>query len=462
MRRSTFSLLRASILTALLGCPPGDKADDTASGARCVSPTSILLADGSASGFVRCEDGAVNRVSAEAVDPTIDTPACVGDEEVRACETDAECTDGAYAKCISYIDSDTYIGYGDSWTACGCVYSCASDADCASGEVCLSPDVEPLVWPAYPACVPAECNTDDDCASGECGVGAYDDGCDTTIALSCRDTADACRADDDCSGTETCWDGSDWSCATTDCVIGRPLMVDGDARVAPAAARADWTTDLLVRFPADATERAALAAYWTRIAAFEHASVASFARVTLQLMALGAPRDLLADTQQAALDEVSHAAFAYTLASRYAAPIGPGALPYGGVFVDTSARGVMLAVIEEACVGETMGAAELLAAADGAEEPALAAALRKAGEDEARHAALAWRTLAWLLDTHPELRPEAEGALTARIARARRDGPTDSPDLPAYGVPGREARAAVHAQVLDDLVPECLGALRAA
>ena len=216
MRRSTFSLLRASILTALLGCPPGDKADDTASGARCTSPTSILLADGSASGFVRCEDGAINRVSAEAVDPTIDTPACVGDEEVRACESDAECTDGAYAKCISYIDSDTYIGYGDSWTACGCVYSCASDADCASGEVCLSPDVEPLVW-----------------------------------------------------------------------------------------------------------------------------------------------------------------------------PIGPGALPYGGVFVDTSARGVMLAVIEEACVGETMGAAELLAAADGAEEPALATALRKAGEDEARHAALA-------------------------------------------------------------------------
>ena len=36
----------------------------------------------------------------------------------------------------------------------------------------------------------------------------------------------------------------------------------------------------------------------------QHASIASFARVTLQLMALGAPASLLAETQRAAMDEV--------------------------------------------------------------------------------------------------------------------------------------------------------------
>ena len=42
--------------------------------------------------------------------------------------------------------------------------------------------------------------------------------------------------------------------------------------------------------------RARLAREWAHIGALEHASVASFARFTLQLMALGAPADLLAES----------------------------------------------------------------------------------------------------------------------------------------------------------------------
>jgi hypothetical protein len=51
-------------------------------------------------------------------------------------------------------------------------------------------------------------------------------------------------------------------------------------------------------------QRARLAAQWATDGAAEHASIASFARVTLQLMALGAPAGLLADTQRGAADEV--------------------------------------------------------------------------------------------------------------------------------------------------------------
>ncbi|MCA9546694.1 MAG: ferritin-like domain-containing protein, partial [Myxococcales bacterium] len=57
----------------------------------------------------------------------------------------------------------------------------------------------------------------------------------------------------------------------------------------------------------DPAQRARLADHWTRQALAEHASVASFARFALHLMAVGAPPDLLVATHQAGLDEIEHA-----------------------------------------------------------------------------------------------------------------------------------------------------------
>ena len=61
--------------------------------------------------------------------------------------------------------------------------------------------------------------------------------------------------------------------------------------------------------------RDAVVKAWTTAARAEHASVASFARFTLQLLHLGAPADLVADAQQAALDEVRHARLCFGVAS---------------------------------------------------------------------------------------------------------------------------------------------------
>lgn len=72
---------------------------------------------------------------------------------------------------------------------------------------------------------------------------------------------------------------------------GRPFRVAGHARVADAVVKA-----------------------WTTAARAEHASVASFARFTLQLLHLGAPADLVADAQQAGLDEVRHARLCFGVA----------------------------------------------------------------------------------------------------------------------------------------------------
>ena len=74
--------LRLSLLAAmgLLGC--GDKDDtstesgtetgETGTSALCLDPTDILDAEGRNTGFVRCADGAVNRVVAAEADPVID------------------------------------------------------------------------------------------------------------------------------------------------------------------------------------------------------------------------------------------------------------------------------------------------------------------------------------------------------------------------------------------------------
>ncbi|XXX78635.1 hypothetical protein WMF30_07650 [Sorangium sp. So ce134] len=79
--------------------------------------------------------------------------------------------------------------------------------------------------------------------------------------------------------------------------------------------------------------RGALAARRREIAALEHASlerasIASFARLSLELLALGVPPALLAGAQQAAMVEIAHAR----------AALGPGSLDVTGVAPATSAR----------------------------------------------------------------------------------------------------------------------------
>jgi hypothetical protein len=79
-----------------------------------------------------------------------------------------------------------------------------------------------------------------------------------------------------------------------------------------------------------AEERDVLAAAWTEAALFEHASVASFSRVSLELLAAGAPSELVELAHRAALDEVHHAQLCFTLASAYAGEdTAPGPFPLG-------------------------------------------------------------------------------------------------------------------------------------
>ena len=93
-----------------------------------------------------------------------------------------------------------------------------------------------------------------------------------------------------------------------ECVVGRPLTVDGEVRTGGLGSATGWRSDLAIdASQLNDTMRAQVAAWWADAGEHEHASIASFSRFLLDLMALGAPRELVVGTTQAIDDEVRHA-----------------------------------------------------------------------------------------------------------------------------------------------------------
>ncbi len=185
-------------------------------------------------------------------------------------------------------------------------------------------------------------------------------------------------------------------------VPGRPLRDGGRThRRAASVPRADWSTPIAARDNAD---------HWRASAAYEHASVASFARLSLQLLSLGAPPDLVEDTHRAAQDEIRHAALSYGIAAASSPAHGPGPLPLATLAlgdIDTLAVECLL----DGCIGETVAALDAHHAADTAGGHRLAAIHRGIAQDEERHAALAFRIIAWCLQQAPSTKHALRAAL---------------------------------------------------
>jgi hypothetical protein len=169
----------------------------------------------------------------------------------------------------------------------------------------------------------------------------------------------------------------------------------GAAILAPTVRRAAWSQDVI------ACPDAARAAWWLACGAAEHASIAEFARLTLVLLALGAPSDLLRDAHCAAIDEIDHARVCFTLASRYSGhAVGPGLLDVTRGSLDSSVRSLAESTLRDGCYGETAGALGLRAVARGS-DPETAALVERMADDEERHAHLAWRILRFCMEIDP-------------------------------------------------------------
>lgn len=214
-----------------------------------------------------------------------------------------------------------------------------------------------------------------------------------------------------------------------ECCDGRPFIVEHEARTASAVERDDWRG--VVRIDVDGLDpelRRRLAAAWQADALMEHASIASFSRFILHLVGLGAPPDLLCDAQQAIADEIEHARTCFALASAYAGrPIGPGPIDVDDALGEpVTLVSAAVAAVREGCIGETLAAYQAEIASAAATEPTIVAALQTIAFDEARHAALAWRFVAWAI---------AEGGDRVRVAVAEAFAAAltfHDPDEPAF------------------------------
>jgi hypothetical protein len=432
----------------------------------CENLMPLLQPEGVPTGFVQCDGGFIHRAEAvECVTPqAVDDPTCAAFADT--CSNTA-CAAKPNGSCQS-------VGF----EGCTCVYGCTSDAECDPGQVCVCAGVIGQIA----TCVPAGCVTDADCGEGLCGVSKYEDCCGDDYQLACAGPNEECHSTADCSedlcnpeypdaGTvmhQCNFDGEGWTCnppGWCGCDCGRPFFVEGEAVIAPAIARDDWSIAVRPRMP-EASTRRALAAYWTEIGQFEHASIASFARFAMQLLALGAPPSLLADTRAALADEIGHARLAFGLASAYAgAKVGPGALAVDTCLATASDRRAILeGLIVEACVGETLAAIEAQEAALQARDPVVARTLQTIADDELRHARLGWRALAWMLeraDDSGELRRFAMRTLDAAIAMVGQAAPSfgRSSSLREHGVLDDALRADVRRAALASVIRPCAAAL---
>ena len=254
------------------------------------------------------------------------------------------------------------------------------------------------------------------------------------------------------------------------CNHGRALLIERVPRKA-GVARVDGWFDARLPKPDVAAlnprQRVQLARYWASVAVNEHASIASFHRVALELLALGAPEALITEAQRAAADELRHARRAFTLASRFAGvPIGPTPLRLDGLTLASSLPEFGVRTAQEGCVEETLSVGVATAMRARATDPAVRQVLTGIVADETRHAVYAWRLVRWVGEVGGA---EARAAIRDAIFDARDtavlpDEPDREPfpdDLGAWGLVAdaglQEAARRTRREVVDPLVTRLCG-----
>jgi hypothetical protein len=227
---------------------------------------------------------------------------------------------------------------------------------------------------------------------------------------------------------------------------GRQLRRRGQVLLPSVGEGAAWT-EAEAAPSAPEVVRGALAAHWRENGRTEHASVAAFAQLTTDFMALGAPPALLADAQRDALDEIRHAELCFSQA-RALDGRAAGPRPFPEV---RSARRLSrfrsLALAELAVDSLIEGAllegfsarllAELVPVCD---DPSTQALLRELAADEGRHSKHGWDAVAWCLAEGGE--PVRAALAGAALALAREV----TPSLPAQAADGSWERFGVPSQ----------------
>ena len=246
--------------------------------------------------------------------------------------------------------------------------------------------------------------------------------------------------------------------------VRRPFLVGSSLRASRAIERTDWSSSLPPS-SLDARTSELLAAAWLKDALEEHASVAAFARFTLLMLSVGAPADLVVLSQRASLDEIEHARAAFGLARRYGSrDLGPSAFAVSDSLASLTLAEIAALTVAEGCVGETLGALLAAEQLEHATDPEVVRMLRRLTEDEARHSELAWRFVAWALETGSDgVGRAVRRALEDTIEAIEREAIIDyGVDVSLWHAHGRltcaEARA-VSRRGIEQVIVPCMDAL---
>ncbi len=372
-----------------------------------------------------------------------------------ACLKDEDCTAQGQGWCAPAFNEELEV-YGAE-----CVYAtCRENSDCLENQVCKCEGLG--------TCIPGNCTSDDDCAGdSRCIYTSYSNSCRTFEHYWCSTPQDECTSDADCEGTTCTFEGGRHVCLALpdDCSIGRPFLVEGQARTAAVCAGNRWRQAAAVVGTAGLSDslRATISDYFVRVGLMEHASIAAFARFSLQLLSLGAPPELIDASAQAMRDETRHAKLAFELASRFGGKqCDPGRLDLDCALNETELRDVAVATVLEGCIGETVAAMEAEWASEAAQDPELRRVLTIIGQDERRHAELAWRFVAWALAQDQSLSKVllrvVEGEFEAARERARTQN-NNGPSLLEFGVVSDSERAKLREQALEAVILPCLRTL---
>lgn len=313
------------------------------------------------------------------------------------------------------------------------------------------------------------CDSDDDCSSGRRCV-EWTANISSLVCTSgsvCETALDQCQSNADCGSVNNCVPDGNYVriCKSPGCAIGRPFLVGGITRTAPSTERVDWIAReaLAAADPNDDELREVLYEHWLLAARMEHASVAAFARFGLTLIALGAPSDLMLQCAQAMQDETVHAELCFGLASRYGETVvGPAPLAVDRALEDVTLAAALENTLIEGCIGETLAAAEAQAASEHVKDPVVRAILERIAADETRHAALAFRFVAWALaQGEPRCAELVRRTLEERVQLSAETTLNEAPEaaLLAAGVLPAQHRSEVRRYAYETIVLRALRGL---
>ncbi|MGZ6142827.1 MAG: ferritin-like domain-containing protein, partial [Myxococcales bacterium] len=194
-----------------------------------------------------------------------------------------------------------------------------------------------------------------------------------------------------------------------------------------------WSEPLALA-PVPENVRRVLAEVWTLEARGEHAAVAAFSKTSLELIALGAPPDLVARAHRAAIQEVEHARLCFAVASAYGGVVvEPAALPEALAGDTPDLFRLARESLLDGCLREGLASEIASLGAERARDPEIARVLRVQAKEEAQHAAFSWAIVEWAISCGGEPMRRSLSSAVGEMEFPRCD------DLPDHGRIGRAA-----------------------